>query len=299
MSTQTLIPIQAAAMLDNAATEKQFADARAFFHAKRSTPRNRALALGAEPAAQTASDQGAVQFHLIGQAPADSKYSDIMNQNADNLLSIGGLIHGYMNANFPKIDAKTLTVETWRPALDAIPCTTVSEATIKDYHKSIAGVSISGEFLSMIAKAIITDGASLLTDFSTFLAAQGDIVFSLKTEGNSYKAISVTYVNYLIDNHAGGYYDYGAIFLRQIDFLASFMEAKAACVTAQSININMKYQEWVWKVITSKIRKGGSAYQDFQGLIDAGDTAAFSNAKNFFHKPKTPQAEIKPLDPGS
>lgn len=151
----------------------------------------------------------------------------------------------------------------------------------------------------MIAKAVITDGASLLTDFSAFLAAQGDVVFSAKTEGNSYKAISITYVNYLIDNNTGGYYDYGAIFARQIDFSSHFMEVKAACVKADSININMKYQEWTLQVITQKIRQGGDQHTAFQELIDAGDTEAFSRAKNLFHRPNTPQAQIKPLAPGS
>lgn len=132
MSTQILLPMQAAQTMDKAATKKRFADAHNFFHANRTTARNRPMALAAESAApQTASDQGVVQFHLIGQKPDDPKYSDIMNQNANNLLSIGGLIHGYMNNNYPNIDAKSLNIDTWSPALNAIPCTTASAPILK------------------------------------------------------------------------------------------------------------------------------------------------------------------------
>jgi hypothetical protein len=69
------------------------------------------------------------------------------------------------------------------------------------------------------------------------------------------------------------------------------------CATAQSVNIHMKYQEWATQVQTAKIRKGGDRYQDFQDLIDAGDTEAFSKAKNLFNKPKTPQKDLTPLLP--
>ena len=71
MSKQLLLPVQAAVMMADAATDKRFAGAHDLFHAKRTTSRNRSAAV--EPAVPTASAQGAVQFNLIGHAPSDSK----------------------------------------------------------------------------------------------------------------------------------------------------------------------------------------------------------------------------------
>jgi hypothetical protein len=83
-----------------------------------------------------------------------------------------------------------------------------------------------------------------------------------------------------MDNGVGGYFDDGAIALRQIEFSEHFMELKGVCVTAQSVQINMQYTELVNLVQTSRIRKGGADYDLFQGLIDANATQTFQNAKN-------------------
>lgn len=49
---------------------------------------------------QIANDQGTVQLHLIGQKTDDPKWGGT-NENQDNLLAIGGLIHDYMHTHYP------------------------------------------------------------------------------------------------------------------------------------------------------------------------------------------------------
>jgi hypothetical protein len=218
-----------------------------------------------------------------------------MNQNASNLLAIGGLVHDYMHKTYPTVNSQKLDINTWSNVIDNVPDLAIGKQVTKTYKNSIAGVSLSGAFLSLIAKAIITDGASLLTDFTSFLNAIGDVVFSVHTTEETYKALTCTYTNYLVDNGAGGYSDYGKITLRQIDFVESFMELKSVCASASYVNVNLAYTEIENLVQTARIRKGGSDYDNFQGLINANATAQFANAKNFFNKPATPQSEIKPV----
>ena len=286
IGAQTVLPMEKTTSLKN------YSDAKDFYTAKPLL-----LANAAAPAPTTdsfASDQGMVQFHLIGQKTDDPKYSDIMNENQDNLLGIGGLVHDYMHTHFPTVTAQKLDITTWSNVIANIPDLAIGSATSKSYSNSIKGVSISGDFLTLIAKALITEGSSLLTDFSSYLTSMGDIVFSKKVTSESYKALTCTYQSYLLDNGAGGYYDYGAIVLRQIEFAEHFMELKAACVDAKSVQIAMNYTEIVNLVQTRRIRKGGVDYDNFQGLVNANSTAQFKKAKNFFNGGSTPQADIKP-----
>jgi hypothetical protein len=201
--------------------EEEFVKARAFFYA---TP----LAFGSAgpspdvPDSSIATEEGAVQFHLIGQKPNDLKYSDIMQQNADNLLALGGLVYDYIYKTYPTVDAQKLDIKTWSNVIGQLPDISFGKAVSKQYENRIVGVKVSGEFLSMIAKAIITDGASLLTDFTSYLNSIGDVIMSASNNNESYKMITCTYLSYLVDDNVGGYYDYAAIALRQITFQQHF-----------------------------------------------------------------------------
>ncbi|MEM9332164.1 MAG: hypothetical protein AAGA53_12620 [Pseudomonadota bacterium] len=288
------ISISTPEKISEAESEAKYDTAERFFAA----PQTKRLAesLNAAPTKdQNVNDQGTVQFSLIGQKPpAGSQYSDIMLENQDNLLGIGGLMHNYIKTHYPTITADKLDISTWTNVVNHIPDCSVGKASSKTFNHSVKGVSVSGQFLQMIANAIITDGASLLTDFNKYLAGVGDLVFTKTNTNESYKALTCTYQSYLVNNGLGGYYDYGAIVLRQIDFTEHFQQLKSACATASSIDINMSYQEITTLVQCRNIRKGGRDYDKFQKLVNASATSDFENADNFFNGASTPEDEIKP-----
>ncbi|WP_027146051.1 hypothetical protein [Mesorhizobium sp. WSM3626] len=283
--------------LDVKEREQEYSDniyksAREFFHAR---PLVRSLA-NAAPARDDmiANDQGTVQFHLIGQNTRDRMYSGILNENQDNLLAIGGLIYDYMHSNYPNIDTKKLDIRIWADVLSKIPNLSIGAQNQKSYSKAVFGTSVSATFLSLVAQAIITDGASLLTDFESFLTAMGDITFSTSAKAQQYRALTCTYQSYLLDNGAGGYYDYGAIVLRQIEFKENFLELKSCCSSTQQIDVDLDYTEVISVVQARRIRKGGPDYENFQQLVNANSTDQFKKAKNFFNGGSTPQHDIKP-----
>ncbi|MBP2444142.1 hypothetical protein [Rhizobium leguminosarum] len=277
---------------EQAYSNKGYDAARAFFHAK---PLVLAQTNAAPPSDDTiANDQGTVQFHLIGQKTDDPKYSGIMNENQDNLLAMGGLIYDYMHTNYPNIDSKKLDLNTWTNVVGYIPDLAVGAQKQKTYSNKFAGTSVSGTFLSLIAKAIVTDGASLLTDFQSFLTQMGNLTFSASSKAQQYKALTCTYQSYLLDNGAGGYFDYGAIVLRQIEFKEYFLELKSSCSSTQYVNIDMDYTEVTNLIQTRRIRKGGPDYQNFQDLVNKNSNEQFKRAKNFFNGGSTPQNDIKP-----
>jgi len=282
-----------AELLEAKDSKKSFEKANDFFKSTRLA----FSSLSAEPPAADSfvSDKGLVQFNLIGMKPTDIKYSDIMNENSDNLLAIGGLVHDYMHRQYPTVNTQKLTIESWLNVVDNLPDLAIGKAVDKTFNQRVTGGSISGEFLSMIAKAIITDGASLLTDFNSYLTGIGNLAFSYSGEQKTYNVLNCNYISYLIDNKVGGYYDYGAIVLQQIKFLSEFTQLKSSCSTASSIQVNMEYKEVVSLVQTRRIRQGGPDYDSFKGLINKNSTETFKNAKNFFNAPKTDQKEIKPV----
>ena len=243
---------------------------------------------------EIANSEGTVQFHLIGQKPEDPAYSNIMNQNQDNLLAMGGLVYGYMKKKYPQIDSKTLDLGTWMNVINHLPCLSVGKQVDKQYSNRIKGVSVSTEFLSLIASAVITEGVSLLSDFNKFLGGIGNIVFTATTEAQKYSVVTATYQSYLVDNQAGGYYDYGAIVMRSIQFKEHFMELKSSCSSAQFVNIDLAYKEVVSLVQTSRIREGGADYHRFQKLVNVNATEDFKRSDNFFNGANTPQKDLKP-----
>ncbi|ASY61155.1 hypothetical protein [Sinorhizobium sp. CCBAU 05631] len=241
-----------------------------------------------------ANHQGAVQFHLIGQKTNDPIYSGIMNENQDNLLAIGGLIHDYMHTHYSIIDSQKLDINTWTDVVANIPDVSIGRHKQKSFANRFAGTSVAVTFLSLLANAIIIDGASLLIDFQIFLTEMGNLTFSGNGEAPQYKALTCTYQNYLLDNGAGGYYDYGAIVLRQIGFKEHFLELKSSCSSTQYVNVNIDYTEVTSLVQTRRIRKGGPDHENFRGLVNENSTDQFKKAKNFFNGGSIPQGDIKP-----
>jgi hypothetical protein len=116
--------------MEKATSTKNYKSANNFFQAKPLV-----LAMASAPAPTTdsiASDQGMVQFHLIGQKTTDPQYSSIMNENQDNLLAIGGLVHDYMHTNFPTVNAQKLDIDTWSNVIANIPDIAIGSATTKN-----------------------------------------------------------------------------------------------------------------------------------------------------------------------
>ncbi|TIN72731.1 MAG: hypothetical protein E5Y30_05735 [Mesorhizobium sp.] len=273
-------------------SDKNYESASAFFGAK---PLVLAQPGAARPSDRTiANGQGAVQFHLIGQKTDDPAYSGIMNENQDNLLAIGGLIHDYMHTHYPNVDAKKLDINTWTNVVGNIPNLSIEGQKQKGYSNKLAGTSVSATFLSLIAKAIVTDGASLLTDFQSFLTEMGNLTFSANSKAQQYKALTCTYQSYLLDNGAGGYYDYGAIVLRQIEFNQYFLELKSSCSSTHYVNVDINYREVTNILQTRRIRRGGPDYKNLQEIVNKNSTEQFKKAKNFFNGGSTPQQDITP-----
>lgn len=284
--------IQAAEELDLQHSAQTFLAARDFFHA---TPSLFVAAEVAPPPTESwASGEGQIQFHLIGQKTDDPKYSDIMNENQDNLLSIGGLVHDYMTKTYPKVTSQKLDISTWLGVVKHVPDLAIGTNQNKTFHQEYEGVKISGQFLSLVASAVITEGASLLTDFQKWLQKVGDITFSKNTKDQTYKVTAVTYQSYLVENGAGGYYDYGSLVLRQIDFKSHFLELNGACVDVKKVVVDMAYVESVSLLQTRRIRKGGPDYARFQALVNANSTKVFKDAENFFNGGGTPQKDLTP-----
>ncbi|EJC75092.1 hypothetical protein Rleg10DRAFT_3650 [Rhizobium leguminosarum bv. trifolii WSM2012] len=277
---------------EQAHSNKAYDAARAFFYAK---PLVLAQANAAPPSDdKIANDQGTIQFHLIGQKPDDPKYSGIMNENQDNLVAIGGLVHEYMHTHCPNIDSQKLDINTWTNVVGNIPDLAVGAQKQKTYSNKFVGTSVSGTFLSLIATAVVTDGASLLTDFQSFLTEMGNLTFNACGKAQQYKVLTCTYQSYLIENGAGGYFDYGAIVLRQIEFKEYFQELKSSCSSSQYVNVDIDYTEVTNIIQTRRIRQGGPDYQNFQNLVNKNSTEQFQNSNNFFNGGSTPQNDIKP-----
>ncbi|WP_026617271.1 hypothetical protein [Ensifer aridi] len=273
---------------EQAFSDKDYEAARAFFY-------RHPLNLAAPPSEDTiANDQGTVQFHLIGQRANDPTYSGIMNENQDNLLAMGGLIHDYMQTYYPIIDSQKLDINTWTNVVANIPNVSIGGQKHKSYSNRFVGISVPATFLSLLAQAIITDGASLLIDFQTFLTAMSNLTFRANGNAQQYKALTCTYQSYLLDNGAGGYYDYGAIVLRQIEFKEHFLELKSCCSSTQYVNVDIDYTEVTNLVQTRRIRKGGPDHENFRGLVNENSTAQLAKAKNFFYGGSIPQGDIKP-----
>ncbi|MER8383798.1 hypothetical protein NKJ50_32830 [Mesorhizobium sp. M0115] len=273
-------------------SKEHYEAASAFFYAK---PLVLAQLDAAPPSDDTiANAQGTVQFHLIGQKTEDPTYSGTLNENQDNLLAIGGIINDYMHTHYANIDAQKLDINTWTDVVGNIPDLSMGRQKLKSFSKKVAGTSVSATFLSLIAKAIITDGASLLLDFQSFLTEMGNLTFSANGKAQRYKALTCTYQSYLLDNGAGGYYDYGAIVLRQIEFKEHFLELKSSCSSTHYVRVDMDYAEVTNLVQTRRIRKGGPDHENFQELVNKNSTDQFKKAKNFFNGGSTPQQDIKP-----
>jgi hypothetical protein len=271
-----VLAVQGVERLRAQQAEESYANARDFFYA---TPLLNARAVAPPPAPESyASDQGTVQFHLFGHQPEDAAYSDMMNQNGNNLLAIGGLVHDYMQRLYPTVNSEKLDLITWFKVIYHIPHLLFFQHTHRPpYSLLVHRASVSDEFLGIIASAIVPGDGSLLTDFNSFLRAIGSADFS------GYKALTCTFQNYIIEQENRYWHDYGAIVLQKFEF------------TERGDQINIKYTEMGTLVSTSQIRRGGKDYQAFQGLVNGNATEQFKRAKNFFNAGSTPQADLTPV----
>ncbi|ENN88282.1 hypothetical protein RHSP_61560 [Rhizobium freirei PRF 81] len=237
---------------------------------------------------------GTVQFHLIGQKVDSSPYREIMDENRDILLALGGLVYNYIQAQYPTVDAKKLNIDTWAYVVGHLPDISTGRQQKKSYSSKIAGAAVPSTFLSLIANAHVSDGVPLQTDFSSFLTQMGDLVFSADNKPQRYKALTCTYQCYLGNNGVGGYYDYSAIVLREFEFKQNFLDLKSSCSSKKFVDVDIVYTELAHLVQTRRLRRGGADYENFQRLISRSSTEQFKKAKNFFNQGSTPQQDIQP-----
>ncbi len=240
-----------------------------------------------------ATNHGAVLFQFIGQKPSDPRYSEVLQENAGILLAMGGMIHGYMNRTRPVVDQEVLDINTWNGVIGHIPNLAIGRPVRKFHTNRIPGTQVAGNFLGMIANAVIIDGASMSMDFTAYLTAIGDAVFHVNPSRQKYDVITCTLQNYVIDNGFGGYYDYSAIVLRQVNFQDYFQALKSCCISKEPVEIHLEYTEIKSLVQMGRVRRGGQDHQNFQHLINDADTARFLAAGNFFNG-EAPQSQIRP-----
>lgn len=281
----------AAQLLRDEEANESYARAQDFFYA--TPPAFASLAATPPTPDSFANALGSVQFYVIGQKPNDPIWSNIMNENADNLLGMGGLVYDYMRKTYPGINTQTLDINTWRNIVQNIPDLSIGKAVSKPWKYSTPGNKVPGAFLSMIANAVIAEAGTLLPDFTSYLSSIGDVLFSMHRGGETYTALIFTISNYLIQN-GPSCSDYGAITIRQIKFAETFVELKGACSTTNNVDIDVLYTEIENKVQTDRIRRGGPHHEKFQQLVNANSTVQFLRAKNLFNKPAIPQNELKP-----
>jgi hypothetical protein len=251
-----------------------------------------AEAISVDPSIAT--NRGAVLFQFIGQKPSDTRYSAVLQENADILLAMGGLIHAYMNRTRPVVDQEVLDINTWSGVISHIPNLAIGRPVQKFHANRIPGTQVAANFLGMIANAVIIDGASVLTDFTAHLKAIGDAVFHVNSSQQTYDIITCTYQNYLVDNGFGGYYDYSAIVLRQLHFRDYFQNFKSCCGSTEPVEMDLEYTEIKSLVQMGRIRRGGPDRRNFHELINDADTACFLAAGNVFNG-EAPQSQIRPM----
>jgi virulence factor Evf-like protein len=246
---------------------------------------------------QIATQNGAIQFHVIGEKPNDPAFSSIMNENMDILIGMGGLVKSAMDRNYPlggNADDKALDINNWRKVIGHIPMLAPQQAKSNEYTHQVAGVKISGEFLQMLAKAAITEGASILTDFQAWLQKMGDVMFSVQSKSQQYRMVTCTYLCYLQSNGVGGWYDWASLVLREVYFKAGFQEFNGVCVKAQNISIDMRFTEYMNIVPCRFFRTGGDFHDKWKNLLNPAATKQFEEAGNYFGAPATPQDDLTP-----
>lgn len=246
-----------------------------------------------DPSIATA--QGAVLFQLIGQRPNDPRYAEVMQENTEILMGMGGLIYGYMKRVHPVIDAPVMDIKTWTRVIENLPDLVIGQPVQKSYTNRLGGNQVANNFLSLLANAVIIEGGSLPTNFASYLSSVGDAIFKAISDQQSYNVMTCTYQNYLVDNGMGGYYDYSAIVLREVNFRDYFQQLKSSCGSDTTVNIDLNYTEIRSLIQTRRLRPGGPDYANFQQLLNPNDTAEFSRAANVFNAGATPQSQIRPM----
>ena len=111
--------MQAAERVREQQADEMYARATGFFHPPELL---RAGGVAPPPAPNSyVSAQGSVQFYVIGQKPKDPEYSSRMDENSANILSMGGLMHNYVQWKHPKVDDKKLGIDLWEEVLNHLP----------------------------------------------------------------------------------------------------------------------------------------------------------------------------------
>lgn len=237
---------------------------------------------------------GAVQFHLIGQRTNDPSYSDVLQENADILMGMGGLISNYMQRTYPTVDRRLMSIDLWEQVLQQVPDLSVDPRVRKTYATRIPGTQVAGQLLGLLADASIADGAPLLGAFASYLGAFGDLAFDASAGSQSYDVMTCTFQSYLIEKGWAGAYDYAAIVVRQVKVVDGFQGLKSSCASTNPVSLNLEYTEVRALAQMARLRRGGIDHNNFQALLNAAATRELQAARNFFNGGGTPLLEIQP-----
>jgi hypothetical protein len=202
-----------------------------------------------------AANPGSVQFHLFGEKPSTGNYSEIVNEDMDVLLRLGGLVHqtgGSATLDFVKLQSIIVSLQPWCLEQDRYRW---------DPSESVASDQVAGELLKLFAGPLAAKADPLLPQFAEFLSKLPDWS----------QTLACTYLVYLRKNKKGGYEDRGEIAVRSIE------------MSLQNAQYQYKYEEVNYFVDLSLIRKGGRDHDALQKRLQGASVQQFMSAENFFN----------------
>lgn len=243
-----------------------------------------------------ATEDGAVQFHVLGHTSDHEIYGAVLRQNAEILMGMAGLIHSYTRQYYPTVDRRVMNIDTWRGVLENLPDLAIGQSLQKSYRDRIAGEQVPRTLLGLIAGAKVPEDGSVLTDFSAYLDSQHDATFAASNDRDDYRFITCSFLNYLVGDGLWGYHDHAAIVLREVNFREGFQALRSSCRSAAPVVMQLEYTEIKALVQTRRLREGGADHRLFQNLIDPAATAKFASAVNLFNAVATPQSQLAPTD---
>lgn len=228
----------------------------------------------------TGSNIDRLQFHLFGEKPSTGTYSEIVNEDMDVLLSLGGLVHQRIVAEYPTGGSSTLDFINLQSVIRSVRWCHEQDRYLWEPSESVASGQVAHELLKLFAGPLAAKAVPLLPDFAAFLAKlsvapkpieqTADHIGVAVPTGWS-KTLACTFLVYLQKNRKGEYMDTGEIAVRSVE------------MSLQNAKYQYKYEEVNYLVDVSLIRKGGHDHDALQSLLQEASVQQFLSAKNFFN----------------
>lgn len=208
------------------------------------------------------------------------------------LIAVTSIVTDYVNryAEAYGKDFKT-DPELWTLALSKIPLMGPSKIDQKSYSRHLKGVSIATDFVQFLLGIVVTEGASALGSFSSFLSKQGEALnFGVEHNADYYKTITV---GVAVEVFKVGDEIVYTPKIRQyrVDFTRENSKWYGACVKVEYVDINFDYQ-YAANVFDYEALEDSSIKADFEKFIQMQRKAQIEGASTFFN------ADFPPKDGG-